>query len=64
MNPKPKPREKHAFVGIHHACCNAYSRAYINALCDAFEGSCPSCGRRIRLPVGRGGSKARFWSVS
>lgn len=40
MNPKTKPREKHAFVGIHHACCNAYSRAYINALCDAFEGSC------------------------
>lgn len=52
-----------AFVGVHHTCCNTYSRAYINLARNAFEGSCPSCGRRIQLRVGSGGSKARFWKT-
>lgn len=64
MNPKAKIREMRSFIGVHHMCCNAYSRAYINAVRDAFEGRCPNCGRRIRLAIGSGGSKARFWSAS
>lgn len=64
MNSAPKPREGRAFIGIHHTCCNVYSRAYVNAMRDAFEGNCPSCGRRVRLPIGKGGSSARFWSAS
>ncbi len=55
--------KRRTFVGVHHTCCNAYSRAYINLTRSAFEGTCPSCGRRIQLRVGRGGSKARFWKT-
>ena len=56
--------EKRAFIGVHHTCCNAYSRAYINATGSAFEGRCPGCGRRVHLPIGREGSKSRFWRTS
>ena len=55
--------ERRAFIGVHHTCCNAYSRAYINRKRNAFEGSCPKCGRRVQLRVGHGGSKARFWKT-
>lgn len=56
--------EKRAFIGVHHTCCNAYSRAYINKARSAFDGKCPSCARRVHLPIGRGGSKSSFWRTS
>ena len=56
--------QKRAFIGVHHVCCNAYSRAYMNMARTVFEGKCPRCGRRVHLPIGRGGSKASFWRMS
>ena len=56
--------EKCAFIGVHHTCCNAYSRAYINPARTAFDGRCPGCGRRVHLPIGPEGSKSRLWRAS
>ena len=58
--PKAKGR---AFVGITFECCSVYRRIYLNADQSAFAGACPKCGKPVRIRVGPGGSKSRFWSV-
>ena len=52
------------FVGIQMKCCNVYIRAYVNQSRDAFTGSCPRCGARVRIPiVQEGGSNDRFFAA-
>lgn len=64
MTVRRSSSEKRAFIGVHHTCCNAYSRVYINMARTAFEGRCPRCARHVHLPIGRGGSKSSFWRAS
>jgi hypothetical protein len=51
------------FVGIHFVCCGAYARVYVNRDDTAYEGSCPRCGKKVRLVIGPGGTDARFFSA-
>ena len=51
------------FVGIHFACCDVYTRVYINRDCTAYEGNCPKCAKHVRLRIGPGGTDARFFTA-
>ena len=51
------------FVGILFACCDVYSRIYVNRRRTAFEGHCPRCGRPARVRIGPGGTDERFFTA-
>jgi hypothetical protein len=51
------------FVGVQFACCDVYSRVYINRDETAYEGNCPKCAKRVRLSIGHGGTNARFFTA-
>ena len=49
------------FLGVHFACCDAYSRVYVNRAGTAYVGHCPRCAKRVEFPIGPGGTEARFF---
>ncbi len=51
------------FVGVRFACCDIYTRVYINREGTAYEGCCPRCFRTVRLRIGPGGSESRFFEA-
>ena len=51
------------FLGVHFRCCNLYARIYINTQGTAYEGCCPRCGKRIHVPIGKGGIANRFFEA-
>jgi hypothetical protein len=51
------------FVGIHFACCEVYSRVYINRQQTAYVGYCPRCTRRVELKIGPDGTDSRFFTA-
>ena len=51
------------FVGVQFACCDVYTRVYVNRDATAYEGNCPKCAKRVRLNIGPGGSDSRFFTA-
>ena len=51
------------YVGITFACCDVYSRVYINKDSSAYEGNCPKCQKKIRLQIDPTGSASRFFTA-
>jgi hypothetical protein len=51
------------FVGVHFACCDVYTRVYINRDQTAYDGRCPKCAKHVVLRIGPGGTDARFFSA-
>lgn len=51
------------FLGVHFTCCDVYARIYPNQEWSAYVGHCPRCARRIRIPIGPGGTKSRFFKA-
>ena len=52
-----------AYLGVYFKCCNVYARIYLTRDKTAFAGHCPKCARPVRIAVGTGGSKERFWTA-
>ena len=66
IGPEPSPggppgRSGKRFVGIRFACCDVYTRVYVNRAETAYEGCCPKCSRRVRLRIGPEGTDSRFF---
>ena len=51
------------FIGIHFACCDVYTRVYVNRTETAYEGRCPKCARAVRATIGPGGTNCRFFTA-
>ena len=58
----PEDRAR-SFVGVRFACCDVYSRVYVNRARTAYEGNCPKCSKRVRLRIGPGGTDSRFFTA-
>ncbi len=56
-------RSGRRYVGVHFACCDVYSRVYINRQETGYVGNCPRCTRRIELKIGPGGTDSRFFTA-
>jgi hypothetical protein len=56
-------RTSRGFVGIHFACCDVYSRIYVNDRRTAYAGNCPRCSRPVRLSIGPDGTNDRFFTA-
>jgi hypothetical protein len=54
-------RDVRKFLGIYFKCCSVYGRVYQNKEKTAYEGFCPTCRRKVNVPIGEGGSSARFF---
>ena len=57
------PSDQRPFLGVHFACCDVYSRVYLNRAKTLYLGNCPHCARQIRFQVGPGGSESRFFTA-
>ncbi len=51
------------WLAIKWKCCQTYSRVYRRADATAYVGRCPKCQRQINVPVGQGGTSARFFEA-
>lgn len=51
------------WLAVHWRCCQVYSRVYRDHDATAYEGRCPSCGRRVVARVGEGGVSSRFFEA-
>lgn len=61
--PEENKAKKSNYLGIMFNCCNVYARIYKNKDGTAYTGRCPRCMRTIRIPVGEGGTKQRFFNA-
>ena len=51
------------FIGIRFACCDVYTRVYVNRTETAYEGRCPKCARPVQVCIGPGGTDCRFFTA-
>jgi hypothetical protein len=55
--------DQRPFLGVQFACCDVYSRIYLNRAKTHYVGNCPHCAKQVRFQVGSGGTDARFFTV-
>jgi hypothetical protein len=68
---KPKPdndsqenkKSARPFLGVHFECCDVYVRLYRPNDRPFYQGRCPKCSKSVFIPVGKGGTSSRFFSV-
>jgi hypothetical protein len=56
-------RQARPWLAIYWKCCRVYSRIYRDRRGHAYEGRCPSCARAVQVPIGPGGTSARFFEA-
>lgn len=51
------------YLSILFECCRVYQRVYKNKDGDAYEGRCPKCLKKVRVPIGAEGVNQRFFKA-
>ena len=51
------------WLAVHWRCCEVYSRIYRSRDATAYAGTCPGCGKSVRIRIGDGGTDARFFQA-
>ncbi len=59
----PPERKPRPFLGIQFKCCHTYGRIYRNDAATKYEGQCPKCRAKVSVPIGSGGTGARFFEA-
>lgn len=62
-NPSSGGRDRRRFIGVRFACCDVYTRIYINRTSTAYEGYCPKCSKPVRVRIGPQGTDCRFFTA-
>jgi hypothetical protein len=57
-------RDPRPFLGIRFKCCRTYGRIYRNDVGTKYVGQCPKCRAKVSVPIGSGGTGARFFNAS
>ena len=58
-----EPLKAKKYIGILFECCNVYRRIYINKDRNAYEGRCPLCYAKIKVPIGPQGTDQRIFKA-
>ena len=56
-------KNKNNFLGVIFQCCNVYGRLYKNKEETYYTGKCPKCLKSVKVKIGEGGTKERFFKV-
>ena len=51
------------WLAVHWKCCHVYSRVYRDRKGIAYTGTCPRCGKPVRIPIGPDGTDCRFFEA-
>jgi len=51
------------YLGVIFDCCHVYSHIHKNKAGDAYVGWCPSCAKKVTIPIGPLGTDCRFFTV-
>ena len=60
-DPTPPAPRRRSFLGMTFECCDIYGRLYRDPDAHQYRGQCPRCGRVVIVPIGPGGTEARFF---
>ena len=47
------------YISVFFKCCQVYQRVYKHKDGDRYEGRCPKCLARLKVPIGEGGTDQR-----
>ncbi len=51
------------WLAVQWRCCEVYSRIYRSRDATAYAGTCPGCGKPVRVRIGPDGTHARFFEA-
>ena len=61
--PQTDSAQRRRWLSVLWRCCGVYSRIYVNREETAYVGTCPGCGKPVRIGIGPDGTTCRFFEA-